>query len=48
MAWVAEAQALEIAKAGPVSLWVIEIWLTAALAIARGMVDGCGALFVPP
>ena len=40
MAWVAEAQALATAKAGPRRPHAMEIWLAGALTISLGMVSG--------
>jgi hypothetical protein len=40
IAWVAEAQALATAKAGPRNPQNMEIWLAGAFAISLGMVSG--------
>ena len=40
MAWVADAQALATAKAGPRSPRSIETWLAGAFAISFGIVSG--------
>ena len=40
-AWVAEAQAVETVKLGPVMPNSTVTWLAPALAMVRGMVSGC-------
>ncbi len=46
MAWFDDEQAVETEKAGPCSPCAIEIWLTGAFDISRGMMNGCTRFFI--
>ena len=48
IAWVAEAQALATAKAGPRSPQCMEIWLAGAFTISLGMVKGWSRVALVP
>ena len=46
IAWFDEEQAVETDHDAPIRPYAIEIWLTGALAIRRGMISGCTRFFI--